>query len=150
MQFFEEEEDSDAGLERAGDNDDEEEVDDEEWVEVEDGEDDEESDLAAVFAKMGQGTPQRHLGDLVISYDTAKRQAAERGHSIHDEMRVLLVHGLLHLLGHDHEEEEEAARMRAAELRALEELRWGTKGLISSAQDDGLGTLEPPQRVSPR
>ena len=43
------------------------------------------------------------LGDVVISLDTALRQAQERGHSLHDECRILLVHGILHLLGYDHE-----------------------------------------------
>jgi probable rRNA maturation factor len=44
-----------------------------------------------------------HLGDVVISIPTAARQAAEVGHSLAREVRVLLVHGVLHLLGHDHE-----------------------------------------------
>lgn len=47
------------------------------------------------------------LGDVVISLDTAARQAAERGQSLLDESRVLLVHGVLHLLGYDHEESEQ-------------------------------------------
>lgn len=43
------------------------------------------------------------LGDVVISLDTAMRQAEERGYTLLDEARVLLVHGTLHLLGYDHE-----------------------------------------------
>lgn len=50
--------------------------------------------------------PVNVLGDVVISLDTAGRQAAERGYSLLDETRVLLVHGVLHLLGFDHEEGE--------------------------------------------
>lgn len=46
------------------------------------------------------------LGDVVISVDTTARQAAERGYTLLDEARVLLVHGVLHLLGYDHEEGE--------------------------------------------
>ena len=42
------------------------------------------------------------LGDIVISADTAARQAQSIGHSLEDEYRRLLVHGFLHLLGHDH------------------------------------------------
>ena len=42
-------------------------------------------------------------GDLAISIDTAKRQAVEVGHSLRDEVRVLMLHGLLHLAGMDHE-----------------------------------------------
>ena len=44
-----------------------------------------------------------HVGDLVICVPQAARQARERGHSLARELRVLLVHGWLHLLGHDHE-----------------------------------------------
>jgi probable rRNA maturation factor len=43
------------------------------------------------------------LGDIVISVDTAKRQAQELGHSLEEEIKRLLVHGLVHLLGYDHE-----------------------------------------------
>lgn len=70
------------------------------------------------------------LGDLVISVETASRQAAEQGHPLDAELRVLLVHGLLHLLGYDHEvDEQEAEEMRAAEARLLGELG-GAAGLI--------------------
>ena len=48
--------------------------------------------------------PVNVLGDVVISLDTAARQAAERRYRLLDEARVLLVHGVLHLLGYDHEE----------------------------------------------
>lgn len=43
------------------------------------------------------------LGDVVISIETAKRQAQERGHSLEGEILELLAHGVLHLLGYDHE-----------------------------------------------
>ena len=44
-----------------------------------------------------------HLGDVVISVPTARRQAAESGHTVERELRFLMLHGLLHCLGHDHE-----------------------------------------------
>lgn len=47
--------------------------------------------------------PERHLGDLVVSRDTAARQARQEGHALATELRVLALHGLLHLLGYDHE-----------------------------------------------
>lgn len=43
------------------------------------------------------------LGDVVISLDTAKRQAIGRGETLHQEVNLLLIHGILHLLGFDHE-----------------------------------------------
>jgi probable rRNA maturation factor len=45
----------------------------------------------------------RYLGDVVIAAGVARRQAKEAGHSIQTELRVLALHGLLHLLGYDHE-----------------------------------------------
>jgi len=61
------------------------------------------------------GAGPRLLGDIVISVDTARRQAAEGGWTDVEETTRLLLHGLLHLLGHDHEEDDEARRMREAE-----------------------------------
>ncbi|KAJ6749297.1 ENDORIBONUCLEASE YBEY CHLOROPLASTIC [Salix purpurea] len=84
----------------------------------------------------GLGLPFLMLGDIVISAETAARQAEERGHTIIDEIRVLLVHGLLHLLGFDHEISEEAeAEMDKEEQVLLESLGWKGKGLIQSAYD---------------
>ena len=80
---------------------------------------------------MPPGAP-RHLGDVVISLDTAMRQATEQGHSLAQEMAVLLVHGVLHLLGHDHDEAAERARMHAEEQRLLAALGGGG-GLIERA-----------------
>lgn len=57
------------------------------------------------------------LGDVVISVDTAARQARERRRGLDDTVAKLLVHGVLHLLGHDHEEDAEARRMLAEERR---------------------------------
>jgi probable rRNA maturation factor len=53
------------------------------------------------------------LGDVVISLDTAARQAAERGHSLWHEVTLLLAHGLLHLVGFDHRTDAEERRMNA-------------------------------------
>jgi len=67
----------------------------------------------------------RYLGDIIISVETAARQAARAGHSAEAEMQLLTVHGILHLLGHDHAEEEEKARMWAAQTEILESLGLG-------------------------
>lgn len=62
------------------------------------------------------------LGDVVISLDTAARQAEELGHDLHHEVRRLLVHGICHLLGYDHEVDEEAEEMEALERELMEGL----------------------------
>lgn len=61
--------------------------------------------------------PERMLGDVVISVDTARRQAAQYDATLQDELYRLLIHGLLHVLGHDHQEAAERARMEAEERR---------------------------------
>jgi rRNA maturation RNase YbeY len=74
------------------------------------------------------------LGDLVISLDTADRQAKERCHGLQDELRILLLHGLLHLLGFDHELDPAAhEEMAAKESELMGRLGWRGTGLISQA-----------------
>ena len=55
------------------------------------------------------------LGDIIISLETASRQAEEYHHGLEREMAYLTVHGMLHLLGYDHEKEPDKAEMRAEE-----------------------------------
>ncbi len=61
--------------------------------------------------------PERLLGDVVISVDTAQRQAAEYEAPLQNEINRLLIHGILHVLGHDHEKPAERAAMEAEERR---------------------------------
>lgn len=69
------------------------------------------------------------LGDVVICVPTAQRQAAERGHGIDREIEELLVHGILHLLGYDHEiSADEARRMFAKQAEVLSALRGRSQG----------------------
>ncbi|XP_020593935.1 uncharacterized protein LOC110034042 isoform X2 [Phalaenopsis equestris] len=76
------------------------------------------------------------LGDIVISVETAVRQAEERGHSLLDEVRILMVHGLLHLLGFNHEISDVAEEeMEKEEELVLSTLGWKGKGLIKSTYD---------------
>ena len=60
----------------------------------------------------------QHSGDLAISIDTAARQAESFGHSLNDEVKILLLHGLLHLAGMDHEVDSGEMAARESELRA--------------------------------
>ena len=72
--------------------------------------------LAFAQAEGPGGAPDGMLGDVVISVDTARRQAAERGETLGREAERLLVHGVLHLLGYDHERSTaEARRMQRRE-----------------------------------
>jgi probable rRNA maturation factor len=59
----------------------------------------------------------KHAGDLAISLETAARQATTYGHTLRDEVRVLLLHGLLHLSGEDHETDNGEMATREATLR---------------------------------
>ena len=60
------------------------------------------------------------LGEVVLSFPQASRQAAEHGQPIDRELAHLIIHGLLHLVGHDHEEPEELERMQSLERAGLE------------------------------
>jgi rRNA maturation RNase YbeY len=82
---------------------------------------------ATKLAEAGEATP---LGDIVIATGVAARQAREAGHSLRTELRVLALHGLLHLLGYDHEHDRgEMARVERR-LRRRGGLR---EGLIERA-----------------
>jgi probable rRNA maturation factor len=72
---------------------------------------------AEAFA-LPPGMP-RELGDVIISYPRCVAQAEEYGHSVDRELSYLVIHGVLHILGHDHEVPEEQAVMRAREEAAL-------------------------------
>lgn len=64
-----------------------------------------------------------HLGEVVISYPQAVIQAEESRHPVEKEVAVLLIHGVLHLLGHDHDAPEPEARMKAMEALVLGRVR---------------------------
>lgn len=70
-------------------------------------------------------TGARYLGDILISIPRAQSQADAAGHAIESEVQLLVVHGVLHLLGHDHAEPEEKARMWKAQGEVLESLGLG-------------------------
>lgn len=62
------------------------------------------------------------LGDLVLAYETLEREAREEGKTLADHLSHLVIHGLLHLLGEDHETVPDAERMEALEIAALARL----------------------------
>ena len=64
----------------------------------------------------------RYLGDIIISFPTAEAQAEAAGVSVDAELQLLVIHGVLHLLGHDHANPDEKARMWADQKAILDEL----------------------------
>ena len=77
------------------------------------------------FPAGGETGPQiapRLLGDIVLAYETVDREAREQGKSVPDHAAHLCVHGLLHLLGHDHQGDADAVAMEALETAILAEL----------------------------
>jgi len=74
---------------------------------------------ADLLALVPQGPPEL-LGDIALACETCAREAAEKGVSLEDHAAHLIVHGLLHLAGHDHEiSPADAAAMEALEIKAL-------------------------------
>lgn len=67
-------------------------------------------------------TGRLYLGDVIISFPQAAEQAARGGHEVMAELQLLTVHGVLHLLGHDHAESAEKAAMWAAQRTILDSL----------------------------
>jgi probable rRNA maturation factor len=68
------------------------------------------------------------LGDVVVCPDVAVANAPTHAGTLDDELALLVVHGVLHVIGHDHAEPDETARMRAAEIAYLVEHHWGGGG----------------------
>ena len=77
----------------------------------------EQLEAAPVFVKVPDG--KLHLGDIVISYPTALKQALEHNHPVNREIAILLIHGILHLLGYDHDILKRKSVMRNRETAIL-------------------------------
>jgi probable rRNA maturation factor len=78
---------------------------------------------ASSFALPPDGVTR--LGEVIISYPQAIVQAEEHGHSPERELALLIIHGILHLLGYDHEEPEKESKMRVRERELLERCLFG-------------------------
>jgi probable rRNA maturation factor len=88
------------------------------------------TDVLSFSADTSAPGPEKIAGDLAISVPTALRQAAEQGHSLSKEIKVLILHGLLHLAGYDHETDAGKMDRRERLLRARLRL---PQGLIERA-----------------
>ncbi|RPJ20714.1 MAG: rRNA maturation RNase YbeY [Chloroflexi bacterium] len=81
--------------------------------------------LSFPASEIDPETGGRYIGDILISIPRAQDQAAAADHPLEAEVQLLVVHGVLHLLGHDHAQPEEKARMWQAQARILEKLGLG-------------------------
>lgn len=82
------------------------------------------TDVLAFSTREADGPRTPLLGDVVISFHKAVEQASQHGHTSDEELLKLLIHGILHLVGYDHERgEREARRMRRRERAILDTLR---------------------------
>jgi probable rRNA maturation factor len=75
--------------------------------------------LSFPSSQLDPETGRPYLGDIIISVPQAEAQAAAGGHSLESELSLLVVHGVLHLLGHDHAGIKDKARMWAAQSEVL-------------------------------
>ena len=75
--------------------------------------------LAFPASETDPETGRRYLGDVIISVPRAEAQCKSAGHALKDELSLLVIHGVLHLLGFDHDGKDERSRMWAAQTRIL-------------------------------
>ncbi len=75
-----------------------------------------------VLSFPASANPENHLGDVALAHGVCVREAAEQGKSLEQHLAHLVVHGVLHLLGYDHETDGEAEAMEALERSILESL----------------------------
>jgi len=101
------------------------------------------TDVLSFPADAAPSGPERVAGDLAISVPTARRQASEQRHALAMEIKILILHGLLHLAGYDHEADDGRMARRELHLRA----RLGLpSGLIERSQ---VGLKDSPNRGHP-
>ena len=102
-----------------------------------------EKDVATDVLSFPQDGPGgRVLGDIVVSVQTAQRQALELGHTLDEELCVLLAHGLAHLLGHDHHTASEARSMATIEGQLLKAVGLTRASLVHRS---GVAAERPPR-----
>ena len=81
--------------------------------------------LSFPASELDPETGARYIGDILISVARAESQATAAGHAFESEVQLLVVHGVLHLVGHDHAEATEKARMWKAQAETLARLGLG-------------------------
>jgi probable rRNA maturation factor len=94
------------------------------------------TDVLSFPSETDTRRPPPHLGDIAIASGVAQRQARVHGHSLQTELRVLALHGLLHLLGYDHESDDGQMHRVEARLRRRAGL---SRGLIERTPGRSAG-----------
>jgi probable rRNA maturation factor len=79
--------------------------------------------LSFILNEKDPETGKLYLGDVIISLQKAQEQSEKAGHSVIFELQLLTVHGVLHLIGHDHYEEDQKSKMWTAQRQILAELK---------------------------
>lgn len=74
------------------------------------------------YSELSESPAPVTLGDIIIAYDVVKQEAKKQGKRFEDHVNHLLIHGLLHLLGYDHIDDDDAKRMEALEIAILDKL----------------------------
>jgi probable rRNA maturation factor len=87
------------------------------------------------------GEDEGHLGDVVLAFETVEREAKQQDIPIADHAAHLVVHGMLHLLGYDHEQEDDAVRMETLETEILATL--GIADPYGNSEPAGLRKVSP-------
>jgi probable rRNA maturation factor len=77
------------------------------------------SGLSPVFVMPEPPDGMLHLGEVIVSYPQAEIQAKEQGHNVQKELANLVIHGVLHILGYDHEEPDMEVKMKSREAEIL-------------------------------
>jgi probable rRNA maturation factor len=98
---------------------------------------DEATDVLSFPSTNPASGPEKIAGDVAISVETARKQAAEQGHGLGVELRVLMLHGLLHLAGYDHETDAGKMQRRERQLREKLGLPLGLIERASSNRSSG-------------
>lgn len=87
------------------------------------------------------GEDEGHLGDVVLAFETVEQEAGEQNIAVADHAAHLVVHGMLHLLGYDHEQEDEAVKMETLETKILATL--GIVDPYGNSEAAGLRKVSP-------
>ena len=88
-----------------------------------------------VLSFPAPANPERHLGDIALAHGVVTREASEQGKPLSHHLQHLVIHGVLHLIGYDHETDEDAERMEARERELLAAL--GVPDPYAAVGDEG-------------